>query len=80
MENPEWRIQNGESRMENPEWRIQNGESRMENPEWRIQKDLNDRISALAVQSNTVNTSHRSQMNPEKFLSAELPCRPCHSL
>ena len=37
MDNPEWTIKNGQSRMDNPEWTIKHGQSRMDNPELTIQ-------------------------------------------
>ena len=37
MDNQEWTIKNGQSRIDNQEWTIQNGQSRMDNQEWTIQ-------------------------------------------
>jgi hypothetical protein len=36
MDNQEWTIKNGQSRMNNQEWTIKNGQSRMDNQEWTI--------------------------------------------
>jgi hypothetical protein len=39
MDNQEWTIKNGQSRMDNQEWAIKNGQSRMNNPERTIQNE-----------------------------------------
>jgi hypothetical protein len=42
MDNQEWTIKNGQSRMDNQEWTIQNGQSRMDNPEKLATMDTQD--------------------------------------
>ena len=33
LDNTEWAIKNGQSKMDNQEWTMKNGQSRMDNPE-----------------------------------------------
>jgi hypothetical protein len=42
MDNQEWAIKNGQSRMNNQEWTIKNGQSRMNNPETLATLDTKD--------------------------------------
>ena len=36
LDNTEWAIKNGQSRMDNIEWTMKNGQWRMDNQEWTI--------------------------------------------
>jgi hypothetical protein len=39
MDNQEWTIKNGQSKMDSQEWTIKNGQSRMDNPETLATQD-----------------------------------------
>jgi hypothetical protein len=53
MDNQEWTIKNGQSRMDNQEWTIKNEQSRMNNPETLVTLRTQDTGRRQTKRKNT---------------------------
>ena len=61
MDNQEWTIKNGQSRMGNQEWTIKNGQSRMDNQEWTI-KNGQSRATGYIVYTRHKMKTHKKKI------------------